>query len=214
MQRRESGAQRAKLPEVDRTVGRPGMELWRILVLGVLKQGLACDFDRLHDLANHHQTIRSFLGHSDFGDETYYEYQTVVDNVSLLTAGVCCRRWGVWWWRAGTRSLKKSLASHCAGRCDSFVVETNVHYPTDVSLLWDAMRCLLREDRAGGKAARGWWLASVAASVELGPAPFQPGTVDAPGEAPSGAGGGVSGALRGAGRAGSGHVRHVAGPGR
>ena len=43
------------LPEVDRTVGRPGMQLWRILVLGVLKQGLACDFDRLHDLANHHQ---------------------------------------------------------------------------------------------------------------------------------------------------------------
>ena len=31
------------LPEVDRTVGRPGMELWRILVLGVLKQGLNCD---------------------------------------------------------------------------------------------------------------------------------------------------------------------------
>ena len=24
------------------------------------------------------------------------------------------------------------------------VVETNVHYPTDVSLLWDALRCLLR----------------------------------------------------------------------
>ena len=40
------------LPEVDRTVGRPGMELWQILVLGVLKQGLGCDFDRLHDLAN------------------------------------------------------------------------------------------------------------------------------------------------------------------
>ena len=73
------------LPEVDRTVGRPGMELWQILVLGVLKQGLGCDFDRLHDLANQQQTIRMFLGHSDFGDETYYEYQTVVDNVSLLT---------------------------------------------------------------------------------------------------------------------------------
>ena len=29
-------------------------------------------------------------------------------------------------------------------RVDSFVVETNVHYPTDVSLLWDALRCLLR----------------------------------------------------------------------
>ena len=27
---------------------------------------------------------------------------------------------------------------------DSFVVETDVHYPTDVNLLWDALRCLLR----------------------------------------------------------------------
>ncbi len=25
-------------------------------------------------------------------------------------------------------------------RCDSFVVETNVHYPTDINLLYDAMR--------------------------------------------------------------------------
>ena len=61
------------------------MELWQVLVLGVLKQGLGCDFDRLHDLANHHETIRAFLGHSDFGDRTRYEYQRVVDNVSLLT---------------------------------------------------------------------------------------------------------------------------------
>ena len=43
------------LPEADRTVGRPGMDLWQILVLGVLKQGLGCDLDRLHDLTNHHQ---------------------------------------------------------------------------------------------------------------------------------------------------------------
>jgi len=26
------------------------------------------------------------------------------------------------------------------GRCDSFVVETDVHYPTDINLLWDAVR--------------------------------------------------------------------------
>ena len=58
------------LPEADRTVGRPGMELWQILVLGVLKQGLGCDFGRLHDLANHHATIRAFLGHGDFVDPT------------------------------------------------------------------------------------------------------------------------------------------------
>ena len=138
------------LPEVDRTVGRPGMELWRILVLGVLKQGLACDFDRLHDLANHHQTIRSFLGHSDFGDETYYEYQTVVDNVSLLTPALLSAV-GRLVVESGHQVAKKKPGEPLRGRCDSFVVETDVHYPTDVSLLWDAMRCLLRET---GRAAR------------------------------------------------------------
>ena len=37
------------VPSTNRNVGRPGMELWRILVMGVLKQGLGCDFDRLHE---------------------------------------------------------------------------------------------------------------------------------------------------------------------
>lgn len=33
-------------------------------------------------------------------------------------------------------------------RCDSFVVETHVHYPTDINLLWDAVRKTLTESRA------------------------------------------------------------------
>ncbi len=40
---------------------------------------------------------------------------------------------------------QKNPGAPLRGRCDSFVVETDVHYPTDVSLLWDAMRCLIRE---------------------------------------------------------------------
>ena len=35
--------------------GRPGMTLWRVLVMEVLKQGLHCDYDRLGELVNHHQ---------------------------------------------------------------------------------------------------------------------------------------------------------------
>ena len=35
-------------------------------------------------------------------------------------------------------------AGQLQARCDSVVVETDVHYPTDVSLLWDALRCLIR----------------------------------------------------------------------
>ena len=145
------------LPEADRTVGRPGMDLWQILVLGVLKQGLGCDFDRLHDLTNHHQTIRAFLGHGDFDDKTRYEYQTVVDNVSLLTPELLSAV-GRLVVESGHKVAKKKPGEPLRGRCDSFVVETDVHYPTDVSLLWDAVRCLLRETglTAEQYAVRGW----------------------------------------------------------
>ena len=55
-------------------------------------------------------------------------------------------------------SRGKKPGAPLAGRCDSFVVETDVHDPTDVSLLWDALRCLLRAvGRAAAKSgARGW----------------------------------------------------------
>ncbi len=39
--------------------------------------------------------------------------------------------------RAGLKLKKKDCLK---GRCDSFVVETNVHYSTDINLLFDAMR--------------------------------------------------------------------------
>ena len=145
------------LPEADRMVGRPGMDLWQILVLGVLKQGLGCDFDRLHDLTNHHETVRAFLGHSDFGDKTRYEYQTVVDNVSLLTPELLSAV-GRLVVESGHQVAKKKLGEPLRGRCDSFVVETDVHYPTDVNLLWDAMRCVLRETGRAARAhgVKGW----------------------------------------------------------
>ena len=33
-----------------------------ILVLGVVRLGLDCDYDRLEDLANHHNLLRLMLG--------------------------------------------------------------------------------------------------------------------------------------------------------
>ena len=39
------------------------MDLWKILVLGVVKQGLACDYDRLENLGNRHLDVRAMLGH-------------------------------------------------------------------------------------------------------------------------------------------------------
>ena len=60
------------------------MDIWRVVVLGVLKQGLGCDYDRLHELANNHSSLRRMLGHSDYSGEYEYEVQTIMDNVSLL----------------------------------------------------------------------------------------------------------------------------------
>lgn len=131
------------LPGIDRTVGRPGMEMWRILVLGVVKQGLGCDFDRLHELANQHMTLRQFLGHADIWDKHRYNYQTLVDNVSLLPPELLVEMNHLIV-ESGHAVARKKPGAPLRGRCDSFVVETDVHYPTDVSLLWDAMRCVIR----------------------------------------------------------------------
>ena len=145
------------LPDTNRNVGRPGMELWRILVMGVLKQGLGCDFDRVHELVNQHRTVREFLGHGAFSQGDTYELQTIIDNVYLLTPELLSKI-GQLVVESGHAVARKKLGEPLRGRCDSFVVETDVHYPTDVNLLWDAMRCLLRElGRAARKHHLGGW---------------------------------------------------------
>ena len=64
--------------------GRPGMDLWKALVLATLRVNLNWDYDRLLEMANQHKTIRQMLGHGlrDDGDE--YKLQTIKDNVDLL----------------------------------------------------------------------------------------------------------------------------------
>lgn len=71
-------------PRVNKRNGRPGMALWKILVCGVVRLDLNEDYDRLHELVNHHNTIREMLGHAPF-DEEMYHYQTLKDNLSLFT---------------------------------------------------------------------------------------------------------------------------------
>ena len=77
--------------EVDRTTGRPGMVLWRILVMGVLRLNLNWDYDRLCEMVNEHRTIRQMLGHGLEDDRERYHVQTLKDNVSLLTPEIVDR---------------------------------------------------------------------------------------------------------------------------
>ncbi len=127
------------VPDTDSNNGRPGMEQWKIFVLGVLRLNLNCDYDRIHELANNHKTIRQMLGHATFADEYEYKLQTVKDNVALLTPELLGKinKLVI---DAGHKIVKKKDDEKLNGRCDSFVVETNVHYPTDINLLYDSMR--------------------------------------------------------------------------
>lgn len=122
--------------DTSKTTGRPGMNLWEILVLGTIRLNCNFDYDKLVEIANEHKTIREFLGHIDFSDR--YALQTVKDNVPLLTPEVLDQ--------IGSLAVDKghtlfgNKEEPLVGRCDSFVVETDVHFPTDINLLWDSMR--------------------------------------------------------------------------
>ena len=122
----------------------------------------------------------------------------MVDNVSLLTPELLSAV-GRLVVESGHKVAKKKPGEPLRGRCDSFVVETDVHYPTDVNLLWDAVRCLLRETgRAAEKHAVGGWRQWRYLCREVKKL-FNKGALDAAGAAASGAGGGVCGALPDAG---------------
>jgi len=125
-----------------KNTGRPGMDLWQIFVLATIKLATNCDYDRLQELANSHIQLRQMLGHSGWENREKYALQTIIDNVSRLSPKVLGEINKVVV-EAGHALLRVKPTDPLEGRCDSFVVETHVHYPTDINLLWDAMRCLI-----------------------------------------------------------------------
>jgi hypothetical protein len=76
--------------KTSKSTGRPGMDLWKILVLGVVRLGCNWNYDKLHDMANNHSNIRKMLGHGNVDWDSPYEYniQTLKDNVMLITPEV------------------------------------------------------------------------------------------------------------------------------
>ena len=124
---------------IDTNNGRPGMELWKILVLGSLRLVCNWDYDKLKEIADNHKTLRQMLGHGFEDDDKTYPVQTLKDNIALLTPEVLNRINQVVV-EAGHQQLHKKKEVELEGRCDSFVVETDVHFPTDINLLFDAFR--------------------------------------------------------------------------
>jgi len=127
-----------------KNTGRYGMDLWQILVLGMVRHCENADFDKLVDMANEHNSLRGILGvqTSDYSEGKKFHLQTIKDNVQLLdeeTIGkisdvIVSGAHGLIKKKEGADSLSLQI------KADSFVVESNIHFPTDLNLLWDSIR--------------------------------------------------------------------------
>ena len=128
--------------------GRLGMSLWEILVLGAVRLNMDYDYDAVHDLANHHEKVRGIMGvqtRKVFDSGKRYVLQTLKDNVSLLDE-LTLQEISELVVKAGHK-LKKNEKPNAKEatlalrlKTDTYAVETTVHFPTDINLLWDSAR--------------------------------------------------------------------------
>jgi len=125
--------------------GRTGMDLWQILVLGVVRLGLDADWDRLEHIANYDTLVRQMLGvpATPWGEDAQvFARQTLRDNVALLDEALL-RDINARIAAAGREVFAKKGGAPVAAlavKVDTYVLETDVHFPTDLNLLWDAGR--------------------------------------------------------------------------
>lgn len=143
--------------DVDTNNGRSGMDLWKILVLGTVRLSCNWDYDKLLDTANNHRDLRLMLGHNAMDYDYRYALQTLKDNICLFTPEVLDKINQVVV-KYGHEVIGKKPDENLRASCDSFVVETDVHYPTDINLLLDAMRktILLTMTLCDGLGLPGW----------------------------------------------------------
>ena len=155
----------SKLVAGKKATGRPGLDLWQILVLGVVRLGLDCDYDRLEHLANYDSLLRQILGLSPVqsAEEKPFHYKTLSENIChvdeelLQEINAIVAQAG----RAVFKKKENGSAEPIRAKADTYVLETNVHFPTDLNLLWDAQRKCL--DLAGRLARGQRWRAGAKA---------------------------------------------------
>lgn len=119
--------------------GRRGLDDWQILVLGAVRLGCNLNYDRLQDLAEQHRTLRMMMGLGDWDGGPNFSWRRICDNVCLLQPetieAISHLIVG-----EGHRLVPEAAQTM---RTDSFVMETNIHYPTESSLILDGLRKVL-----------------------------------------------------------------------
>jgi IS5 family transposase len=122
--------------------GRPGLDYWQIVVLAGVRLGCNLDYDKLQNLAEEHRTLRRIMGIGDWQDDDKgaFDWRRIRDNLTHLrpeTLEKLNQR------IVGTGHQLAPEAVE-AVRGDTFVVETNIHYPTESSLIGDGLRKVIK----------------------------------------------------------------------
>lgn len=119
--------------------GRKGLDYWTILVLAAVRLGCGLDYDQLQDLAENHRVLRQIMGIGDWDEATSFHWSRLRSNVSLVSTETLdqINQLVV---AAGHR-LVPDAAEHV--RADSFVVETDIHWPSESTLIRDGVRKMI-----------------------------------------------------------------------
>jgi IS5 family transposase len=119
--------------------GRPGMDYWQIAVLAAVRLGCNLDYDKLQDLAEQHRNLRWLMGIGDWQEEVDFDWRRIRDNLCHLRPQTLTKinRLVV----AAGQQLAPAAVKTVRG--DTFVVETNIRYPTESSLIGDGLRKVL-----------------------------------------------------------------------
>ena len=126
--------------------GRKGMDLWHILVLAVVRHACDTNWDKLELWSNYDELIRRVMGvHATAfieDEKIEFNYQSIIDNVSLVDEALL-KEINLLVVDAGHKLVKKKEDEALKLKTDSYALETDVHFPTDLNLLWDSLRkCL------------------------------------------------------------------------
>jgi len=119
--------------------GRAGMDYWQILVLGSVRLGCNLDYDTLHDLAENHRRLRAIMEVGEWDTKTSFNWRRIRDNVCLLRAETI-QKIDHLIVVEGHRLMPEAAEQT---RADSFVMETNIHYPTESTLIRDGVRKII-----------------------------------------------------------------------
>lgn len=137
-----------------RDVGRPGLDDWQIVVLSAVRLGCNYDYDKLQDQCENHRSLRTMLGVGDWEETSDFRARRIRDTLCQLQPSTL-------------EAINHAIVRHgqelhgeaaVRVRADSFVVETDIHYPTESSLIGDGMRKIIPLSVALAQAigASGW----------------------------------------------------------